>query len=258
MTTTEDKPVDRDAWRRLLDGGTDGPPELTDVRIRAKARQALTPRAGRWWLPASLAASMLLAILVVQQQYERPRAPAVVSEADYAAATAESPAAAELERAAPREGAERQEDLRNLPPDAAVVPPPQVELPALEESRVSSGVAADAAPANTAPPPAAQAPAAKREDDVSDVVVTGSRQRSADTESSTPVTQATSADIASQGVTGAGALMKSGEAARSPEEWYAEIEKLRAAGKKREAGRQLKELEEAHPGWLEKNHPTDR
>ena len=281
MTTTEDKPVDRDAWRRLLDGGTDGPPGLTDARIRAKARQTLTPRARRWWLPASLAASMLLAIVLVQQQHERPRAPAVVSESDYAATAVEpaakpddrtrdealrrqdspapeAPAERMLERAAPREKAESKEDLQTVTRAPPVMPPPLMELPAREDSRVLSGEVASAPPTDAAAPPTTPAPAAKREEAIDEIVVTGSRQRQADQESSTPVTQDTSEDASGRSVANSGALMKSGEAGRSPEEWYAEIEKLRAAGRKREARRELKKLEEAHPGWLEKNHPRDR
>ena len=125
MTTTEDKPVDRDAWRRLLDGETEGPPELTDARIRAKARQALTPRTGRWWLPASLAASMLLAIVLVQQQYERPRPPSVISESDYAAAPAEAPAAAEPDDGFRDEALQRQDSRRAEAPAAATCAPPR-------------------------------------------------------------------------------------------------------------------------------------
>ena len=77
-------------------------------------------------------------------------------------------------------------------------------------------------------------------------------------ESTTPVTQVTAADVSTQGVAEPARLMKSGDDQRTPEEWYAEIEKLRAAGKKREAKRELEKLKAAHPGWLEENHPTDR
>ena len=260
MTTTKDKPVDRDAWRRLLDGGTDGPPELTDARIRAKARQALTTRARRWWLPASLAASMLLAVVLVQLQYERPRAPAIVSEADYAAPAAESPAEAKPDDRSRDESLQRQDSPA---PAAPVVPPPMIELPAVNDSRAAREGAADAPAVDATPAPAASAfpasaPEPKREEEVSEIAVTGSRERQADRETSATVTQDTSEDASGRSVANSGALMKSGEPERSPEEWYAEIEKLRAAGRKTEATRELKKLEEAHPGWLEKNHPTDR
>lgn len=267
MTSTEDKPVDREAWRRLLDADAESPPELTDARIRAKARQALTPSTRRWWLPASLAASLLLAVVLVQQQYEQPRAPAVVSEADYAAAPAESPAsqregqspgALPPRQGAAEEGTASARQPERVPSAPPVVPPPLIDLPAIDDSRTSGGMVAsaptaDAESANTTP-----AAEAKREKDLGEIVVTGSRQRQGNVESTTPVTQVTSADVTGRSAANSGALMKSGEAERTPEEWYAEIEKLRAAGKKRAAKRELEKLKEAHPGWLEENHPTER
>lgn len=39
----------------------------------------------------------------------------------------------------------------------------------------------------------------------------------------------------------------------SPEAWYAEIEKLRAAGRMQEADRELERLKKAYPGWLEQH-----
>ena len=292
MTANEDKPVDREAWRRLLEGDGERPPELTDARIRAKARQAIAPRTGRWWLPASLAASLLLAVLLVQRQYDRPAAPAIVSESDYAMGPAEAPApsrrdetapdaalmdapevAAVAERPVAPAAPEREQQTREFVPPPPVVPPPLVNLPAVEESRVASAAAesranapaadatagyaapADAALANAAPaqaPPAAQAKR-EEEEDVGEIVVTGSRRRQGSLESSTPVTQVTSADVAARSQGATGALVKSTDVKRSPEEWYAEIEKLRAAGKKRAAKRELEKLEAAHPGWLEEH-----
>ena len=39
---------------------------------------------------------------------------------------------------------------------------------------------------------------------------------------------------------------------KTPESWYAYIEKLRAQGRTEEADRQLARLEKAHPGWVER------
>jgi hypothetical protein len=44
----------------------------------------------------------------------------------------------------------------------------------------------------------------------------------------------------------------------APEDWYASIEDLRAAGRHEEADRELERLESAYPGWLEKNRSPDR
>lgn len=288
MTTTEDKPVDRDAWRRLLEGGDEGPPELTDARIRAKARQALTPRTGRWWLPASLAASLLLAVVLVQQQYERTGAPAIVSESDYAmpqpqdesrqggapreeaaqdamSSPQESDAANAATAARPRQSTEGQtvREQGFVAPAPPVVPPPEIDLPAVSDSSVLGETAASGravpfpAPAPASAPPAPEAEA-KQEEDFAEITVTGSGRRDENLESGTPVTQATGADVSGQRAAVTGGLMKSEAAGRTPAEWYAEIEKLRAAGKQREARRELEKLKAAHPGWLEENHPTDR
>ncbi|MGH8244508.1 MAG: hypothetical protein ACRETY_14305, partial [Steroidobacteraceae bacterium] len=40
---------------------------------------------------------------------------------------------------------------------------------------------------------------------------------------------------------------------RSPEDWYARIEMLRAEGRVEEAEQELKRLEKAYPGWLKKH-----
>jgi len=275
MTQTEDKTVDREAWRRLLDGEGEGPPELTDARIRAKARHAITPRTGRWLLPASLAASMLLAVVLVQQQYQTG-APATVAESDYAVVPAVAPAPVLHDEPAPEAfvldatdprleerslarasedrpdaqgAAAREQELSAYVPPPAVLPP-QIDLPVTEDARVAqpalpaSAPAADSAPAN----------AAKRGEDVSEIRVTGSRIREDNLEAATPVTQVTAADVTNQRSHGAlGGLVKSTAVERTPEEWYADIEELRKAGKKREAKRELEKLEKAHPGWLEQH-----
>jgi hypothetical protein len=53
-------------------------------------------------------------------------------------------------------------------------------------------------------------------------------------------------------------MLSSVEPVRSPEDWYASIEELRAAGRNEEADSELERLEAAYPGWLEKNHPPRR
>jgi K(+)-stimulated pyrophosphate-energized sodium pump len=54
-----------------------------DRRILAEARRVLTPRIARWWLPASLAASLLLAILIVQWQLADSSPPTHVTELNF-------------------------------------------------------------------------------------------------------------------------------------------------------------------------------
>ncbi len=70
MERPEDEtPFPREPWQKLLADAADGPPETTDARIRAAARRDLAPRGRRWWLPASLAASFVLAVLIAQSQF---------------------------------------------------------------------------------------------------------------------------------------------------------------------------------------------
>src|SRR5688572_27758351 len=70
-------PFAREPWQRLLEDGSAGPPETTDARIRAAARRGLAIRGRRWWLPASLAASFVLAVLIVNSEFRDLRRPAM-------------------------------------------------------------------------------------------------------------------------------------------------------------------------------------
>src|SRR5262245_4235900 len=83
----DEAPFPREPWRRLLEGSADGPPETTDARIRAAARRSLAPHGRRWWLPASLAASLVLAVMIVQSEFDAfRRAPIDESEGSGGAA----------------------------------------------------------------------------------------------------------------------------------------------------------------------------
>ena len=44
---------------------------------------------------------------------------------------------------------------------------------------------------------------------------------------------------------------------RTPEQWYADIEALRAAGRIKEADAELARLKTRYPGWLESHHKKD-
>ncbi|MGH8203264.1 MAG: hypothetical protein ACREST_01560, partial [Steroidobacteraceae bacterium] len=60
------------------------------------------------------------------------------------------------------------------------------------------------------------------------------------------------AEPASQATAAAASYSEARARLRSPEDWYAEIEKLRAEGRVEEADRELERLEKAYPGWLKK------
>lgn len=222
MEQNEDRPTAREPWQRLLRERYDAPPEVTDMRIRATARRALAPRPARWWLPASLAASVLLAIVLVQLQFGDERPPTVLHEADVVApveivprdaAPAATPSIQEYAAPPPAEPQTRQAPAAVTEELQEVVPSPRIELPAPETPTTAVTGMSQEVPA--------RAPT--------------ERERSA-----------------------FGALHKSAANPRTPDEWYEKIAALRAAGRDEEAEAELERLEATWPGWLEQNHPQDR
>ncbi|MGE0030696.1 MAG: hypothetical protein AB7T20_06225 [Steroidobacteraceae bacterium] len=229
MEPDQDQPIAREPWQRLLRERYDAPPEVTDARIRQAARRALAPRPSRWWLPASLAASVLLAVMLVQWQYGDDRAPDFVTESDVAAPMSAAPAAMDA-----AESAGRAQEARQAPATDAAIVPPSVPPPLLELPKYDSTPAASA----------------ERETPVTGITAGAPAQAVA------PATPAPAAESRSFGKLGG--LKESREAPRDPEEWYEEIEALRAQGHSEEADAELASLEAAWPGWLEKNHPQNR
>jgi hypothetical protein len=211
MDPDDNEPIDREAWRRLLatDADAGAPSELTDRRILAEARRARIPRMTRWYLPVSLAASLLLAVALVQWQLEETTGTPPVTESDVLPTQAPvtddeiAPAVTPAPAAMPQ----RQ--------DAVAPPPPAVTAPAPDLPVVDSGRTL---------------------------------------ESAAPAMQATQE---SERLREAPAAMKSAIDARSPEEWYADIEAMRAAGRTAEADAELARLEAAWPGWLARHHPRN-
>jgi hypothetical protein len=260
-------PFPREPWQRLLADADDGPPETTDARVRAAARRDLAPRGRRWWLPASLAASLVLAVFVVQSQFGTWRVP-VASESDGAGGTlhariidreeaeAARPAgqapAASGKRAAPtRKSAEADDygypDAELAADSAGTVPMiggPEHELRAASEipGEASAGAAPPAATELPASAPSAPASAGDREPE--NTVVTGNRRR----DEPAAATQADTAEESQFATT----RIRPPPFEKSPETWYAHIERLRAQGRHEEAERQLARLEKAHPGWVER------
>ncbi|MFZ2507456.1 MAG: hypothetical protein WAW79_03135, partial [Steroidobacteraceae bacterium] len=82
MDPKNEEPFDRAPWRRLLETTSAMPAIDTDRRILTQARRAIVPATARWWLPASLAASLLLAVLIVEWQLADGGAPAQLGESD--------------------------------------------------------------------------------------------------------------------------------------------------------------------------------
>ncbi len=244
----ETEPVEREAWRRALAREGGEPPRATDERICAEARRVLAPRAGRWWLPASLAASLVLAVMMVQVQYQDSRRPVFETETG----AGMGPSAAET-KASPEAAAEAQADMEtNAPPVLFDTPPAS---PAEDASRE----------ALTAAPPSPEVDQSVSTQmtelpEASDPKLEAElRERPVPGPPAAPAARPESAAAESTGNLGLVQASKQKRVdARTPEEWYAEIEKLRAEGRQEEARAALVKLEEAHPGWLERHHPEDR
>ncbi len=222
MEPRHHEPFDRAPWRRLLGAGSDRPPAETDRRILEQARRGPAPRTARWWLPASLAASILLAVLIAHRQLEDTSAPPLLGESD----VLPEPKSGE-ERAAPSEPPA--ELPRSQAPPAALQPaePRRAESPPAELRAVAP-----------APAPAASEPAAS--------AATGAAPRA--------MMSAPAVRTAEQ----SGVAADAAATPPTPEEWYARIEALRAAGRIAEADAELARLEAAHPGWLASHRQQKR
>jgi hypothetical protein len=263
-------PFPREPWQRLLDDAAGEPPETTDARIRAAARRDLAPRFHRWWLPASLAASFVLAVFVVQSQFGTLRVP-VARESDHGAGGAmtariidrEDATEARPQGASPAAPGKRAAQARveaeadaygyqgsELAADSAGTGPmiggPERELKeAMERPQESDAVDEPRVAMDLPGPPPADA--VENAGKPGEVVVTGSRRRSEEiavTASRSP----TEALIETPATT----RVRPPPFEKTPETWYAYIEKLRTQGKVEEADRQLGRLEKAHPGWVER------
>ncbi|HEX9706531.1 MAG TPA: hypothetical protein VGA24_02735 [Steroidobacteraceae bacterium] len=227
MEQDQEPPFPREPWQRLLQDRADVPPETTDARIRAAARKAVAPRAARWWLPASLAASFLLAVLIVQWQYGNDEVPAVVTEADLAPpAVDEAPPAARMDSAP----AQRKESPPRIAPferaPVEVAPEPEARLGGPEQDLK-----------------AASEMVAEETDETDETGETDEPDLGASlAESGFDSREAPRPAAAAQ----AGALAK----VRTPEAWYAAIAALRKAGRIEEADAELARFEAAYPDWL--------
>jgi hypothetical protein len=265
----------REPWKRLLEDTGDGPPETTDARIRAAARRDLSPRGRRWWLPASLAASFVLAVLIVRSEIggggrvpifatERGGNEAMDAriidrhEGEQAREPGESPTAPSPQRAKQRK--ETESDAygyadSELGQEAAGTGPrvggPERELKSASEMPEEAvpridfpALASDEASGAAAQAPAAAQPAEKANADLGKVIVSGSQAPPPSAGVASRESSWTPTHVAAPGA---------GATPPAPEDWYAAIEKLRREGRTAEADRELERLKKAYPGWLEQH-----
>lgn len=214
MSPTNEEPFDRESWRRLLAADTSAPSQETDRRILTEARRAHRPRVTSWYLPASLAASLLLAVFIVRWQLEDGSAPGPMTESDVISPPA--PSVIESDRAVPAASVESLH--RDMPAEA---------------------------PADAAPPAAAPAPAPSLQVPVREREQPAAMESRVDAAAAVPAQAEPSRELAKSQ-----AFKESGATLQDPDEWFAEIEALRAAGRIEEADIELARLEAAWPGWL--------
>jgi len=237
MDPRNEEPFDREPWRRLLGTESDAPAQGVDQLILAEARRAHRPRVARWYLPASLAASLVLAVLIVQWQLADSGAPALVTESDVLTTPAPAAAGDEAPAAATDLQLPRQDKLAK---PAVETTPPLFEMPILESRRATVAEAPAAVPAAPAPAPARQEPVSARE------------QSSAAKSTADAAAAPAGAQAESTMATGNFRAKESSDEPRTPEQWYADIEALRSAGRIKEADAELALFKAAHPGWLER------
>lgn len=268
-------PFPREPWQKLLAKDGDGPPETTDARIRGAARRDLAPRGRRWWLPASLAASFVLAVFVVQSQFGTLRVPVRAGpdrgdggaidarliereNADAARPPGQAPAAAGTRRAK-SEATSESDDYGY--PDAAIAADSAGSGPRIggpeRELQAANEMPGDLQAAAAAPPVEPTQPAAQ----AAEPLLAGASHE-------------TEREVPAQGVASAREVRRADAPQeppattrirpppfeKTPEAWYAYIEKLRAQGRTEEADRQLARLEKAYPGWVERymrDHPRE-
>jgi hypothetical protein len=196
--------------RRIADAG---PAPAVDAAVRARA--AGRGRARRWWVPATVAATAVLAISLVVRVAEQPN---IAPQAD----RIDSP---QLPAEATKSG--------SVPAPAVAVArpaaPPQPEqttaaTPAPAPIAAAEAPAAPSADALPPPPPMAREFAAAAD------------------------TRASSAGVAAPpAVSAAPTASLPTAAGRSREQWLADIAALRAAGRREEADREQRAFEAAYP-----------
>jgi hypothetical protein len=212
------------------------PPASVDATILARSRDAVraSSRSRRWWIPASVAATALIAVsLVTRIQHE-----SATGLPENSVVTAEQPSA-EAVSAAP--GPALVQDTPSPPaPDARTAPvedaPPLAAGPEAEKRGMPPR---QAMPRMKSLP---EAPSAGAQLDTDAAPVGG-----AAVEESGP-------DKAAPSVTApAAAAARTAEKVAvpdTPETWLERIEALETAGRLEEAARERALLEEAYPGWL--------
>jgi hypothetical protein len=236
----DEAPFPREPWQRLLKDASGGPAETTDARIRAAARRDLAPRGHRWWLPASLAASFVLAVVLVRSELGSGGRIHVVPSADTGDAAMQGRI---VDR---REGEQAREPGRSPAAPAARQDKPREEAESDVYGSADSEIGQDEAGIGPRVGGPERELRSASETPEEHMPLESSSVHSELSNRAEPVPPA-AAPVAAQKA--APSLARDA----TPEAWYAAIEKLRAEGRVQEADRELEALKKAYPGWLERH-----
>jgi hypothetical protein len=217
------------------------PPPQLDAAILARSREAVRARQRprRWWIPASVAATALIAFSLVTRiqqevQHEPPSADAAIAAAPPATATGgdkESAPAVDASRPSVPAAVPADSTAETAPVAATRLAAPAAEAPPSPETlalQANAPTGKRAVPARQAVPRRAQAAPA------TDEPPTGTASAGQESSLAAPTADNTGR-IAPR---------------MTPEAWLEKIEALESQGSTEEAARQRALLEEAYPGWL--------
>ena len=277
-------PDDRELERYLQGGDSlsrayaelksERPTPALDQAVLAQAKAALRPQPhahGRryfgWPALTAIAATVLLSFTLVMRvvlESEMPQESPLTAPTTSAPGAVDAPAPGALEDYAP---ASAESDPSFAPPPASPVARSSIEKsrsvieaeirdasqrgPTVDESNAQEA-AASSLEANRAPaaPPVA---------DVARGSASPVRERARDeVEESAAMKASASPSEASYGLMPMDALAKK-EQIKPPQEWLADIERLRASGESEAADRELERFKQAYPGYLESQaSPADK
>lgn len=213
------------------------PPASVDATILGRSRDAVraSSRSRRWWIPASVAATALIAVsLVTRIQHE-----AAIGLPENSVVTARKPSA-EAASAAP--GPSLMQDSSSQPaPDAPAAVEDARPLPADPETEKRGMPPRQAMPRMKSTP---EAPPTSAHPD------TGAALAGTATVEASDLARVAPAPAVTAPAAAAARTAESAAGAVTPEAWLERIEALEAAGRLEEAARERALLEEAYPGWL--------
>jgi hypothetical protein len=216
----------------------ESPPASVDATILARSRAAVraSSRGRRWWIPASVAATALIAVsLVTRIQHESstglPENSVVTAGQPSPEAVSAAPAATLMQDTASPAAADAAAAA------AEDAPPPRVD-PEAEKRGMPSRQAMPRMKSRPEAPPTSAQPD-------TDVALVGM----ATIEESSPDEVAAARSATTPAATAARTAERAATPV-TPEAWLEKIEALETAGRLEEAARERALLEEAYPGWL--------